>query len=237
MLRRSVLCSVLLTFPTHAAEGFVEHFQRLDTRRWSVAHYDFTHPSFDTDWRRNNMRFASGLRLLLRPHRGQNAFSGASLRTKEALHYGRFGALMQAAKGDGLITGIFTYTGPYYGTRHDEIDIEILGKDTTTLHIAWFVDGQRFERDIALGFDASKGVHRYEFDWRPDGITWFVDGRAVFATKGQPVPQTPGHFFANLWAADASIADWAGRTAQDQKAQARVTEMSFRPPPREKASK
>ena len=41
---------------------------------------------------------------------------------------------MQPGRGSGLVTALFTYTGPYAGDPHDEIDIEFLGKDLTKIH-------------------------------------------------------------------------------------------------------
>ncbi|MCH2250302.1 MAG: family 16 glycosylhydrolase [Cognatishimia sp.] len=135
---------------------------------------------------------------------------------------------IQPAKGDGLVTGFFTYTGPYYGTRHDEIDIEFLGKDTTKTHIAWFVDGQLRERDIPLGFDAATCLHTYEFDWHPKVIDWFVNGRKVFGIDAD-IPRTPGRLYANIWAADPSIAHWAGQADPALQATSVIKSISFRP--------
>ena len=96
--------------------GFLDRFPRLSEHRWHVAEYDFTHPSFDTDWRHAQVRMQQGLRLVIAPHSdGPNAFAGGSVRTTDLLHYGRYSARIQPAKGPGLITGFFTYTGPYYG--------------------------------------------------------------------------------------------------------------------------
>ena len=41
-----------------------------------------------------------------------------------------------------------------------------------------------------LGFDASQGFHTYGFDWQPDKITWYVDGKAVYTAYSDiPKPQ------------------------------------------------
>lgn len=157
--------------------------------------------------------------LLLNPHHdGLNRFAGASIRTHTPMHYGYYEATFKAARGPGLVTGFFTYTGPHYGTRHDEIDIEILGRDTTKLHAAWFVGGVLKERDIDLGFDAAQGFNTYGFHWLPDRIIWSVNGVDVFeiTDKESALPVVPGRLFANLWAADKSISVWAGSAAPSQ---------------------
>jgi hypothetical protein len=46
--------------------GFVDDFKSQNGglgRDWHVAHYEFDHPSFDTDWRRDQLRVAEGLTL------------------------------------------------------------------------------------------------------------------------------------------------------------------------------
>ena len=48
----------------------------------------------------------------------------AALDAKAATGYGRYEVVMTAAKGNGIISSFFTYTGPYFGDPHDEIDFE-----------------------------------------------------------------------------------------------------------------
>ena len=213
------------------AQGFDETFQNLDQTRWHVAEYDFTHPAFDTDWRRSQVAANDGLTLALAPHDGLNRFAGGSIRTKAQFQYGYYETRMIAAGGPGVVTGFFTYTGPHYGTRHDEIDIEILGKDTTKLHVAWFVDGTLTNHFIPLGFDAAGCVHDYGFMWEPHTLTWFVNSKPVYQhlAKDGPIPSVPGHLFANLWAADPSIAVWSDVAHPDTSTRARVDRVRFRP--------
>lgn len=228
---KPALVATTLAASLQAQEGFTERFSSLPPNRWHVAQYDFDHPAFDTDWRRDQVVLRKGLTLQLAPHQnGKNRFAGASVRTHEITQYGRYSILMRPAKGDGIVTGFFTYTGPYYGTRHDEIDIEILGRDTTKLHIAWFNDGKLRQKDITLGFDASTCIHSYEFSWHPKGIEWFVNGQEVFSTAAD-IPRIPGRIYANIWAADPSISGWAGHAAHDTNATTYIREIRFQPYP------
>lgn len=215
----------------HAAE-FTDRFSELNARDWYVAHYQFGHPHFDTDWEQGQVRLHDGLVLSLTPQSGaENRFKGASLRRHTPTGYGRYETEIQAARGDGVVTGFFTYTGPHYGSRHDEIDIELLGKNTRQLHIATFVDGKLWNKFIDLGFDAAEAPHRYAFEWTPDAIRWYVDDELVYekhASSG-PLPEKPGMLFANIWAADPSIKSWSGEITEGWSAQARVLSMAHRP--------
>ena len=214
--------------------GFHETFQNASNADWSIANYQFSHPGFDTDWARDRVVWngTGGAELTLLPKTGaENRFEGGSMRRTETSHYGRYEVTMQPAKGDGIITGFFTYTGPYYGSRHDEIDIEFLGKDTTKLHVAWFVDGRLTNKFVDLGFDAADRPRRYAFEWAPDAISWYAEDKLVFEAKASdgPLPQIPSYLFVNIWAADKSIANWSGVAVDGAKASAIVKDVRFVP--------
>ena len=214
------------------AAGFTERFENAPGRSWAIADYDFDHPGFDTDWRREMIRFDGGLTLGLAPRTGgNNRFVGSALRRRATTGYGYYEATLRPAPGAGIVTGFFLYTGPAYGTRHDEIDIEFLGRSMTSMIITTFVDGNRWSREIPLGFDARDGLHRYGFDWQRDQIRWFVDGREVYRRSAAdgPLPQLPARLFVNLWAASPALADWAGQASEAQTASARVAQINFVP--------
>src|SRR3546814_5031761 len=78
---------------------------------------------------------------------------------------------------------------------HDEIDFEFLGKSPRQVQVNYYTARKGgHETMIDLGFDASEDFHTYAFEWRPDSIRWFVDGRQVHEETGQrgPLPSTPG---------------------------------------------
>ncbi|MEP2782999.1 MAG: family 16 glycosylhydrolase [Pseudoruegeria sp.] len=210
--------------------SFIERFKSKDTQNWHVAEYDFNHPAFDTDWRKSQVLTGDGLSLALRPQSsGKNRFVGGSIRREEVSHFGRYEVTLKAARGAGVVTGFFTYTGPHYGTRHDEIDIEFLGKNTRQMHVAWFVDGTLNNKFIDLDFDAADAFHSYAFEWNKDRIQWFADDALVFEiqAKDSPLPTVPSRLFANIWAADHSISQWSGKTNRDLKARAEISCIAF----------
>ncbi|WP_209077926.1 family 16 glycosylhydrolase [Shimia sp. R9_3] len=218
--------------PGDPANGFQVRFEAAAPPNWQVAYYAFSHPMFDTDWSRANVAFDKGLHLTLTPQEAcENRFSGGSIRHTSLSHYGRYEATIRPAKGDGVVTGFFTYTGPYYGARHDEIDIEFLGQDTTTINLAWFVDGQLHDRKVPLGFDAAERAARYAFEWHPDRLRWFAGDHLLLEVTAEeaPLPQVAGYLFANLWAVDKSLKDWAGEAKAQTTASAFVTDIRFIP--------
>lgn len=152
-----------------------------------------------------------GISLRLQHAKNEKGASSGSIATKddERFIYGRFETELKAAKGSGLITAFFLY-------RFDpwqEIDVEILGKDTTKILLnVFFNPGEQGDLYnyglrgtpvlIDLGFDASLEFHTYAIEWEPDEIRWFVDGRLIHVRHDggpTPIPHLPMRFHANLW--------------------------------------
>lgn len=216
-----------------ALPDFVDRFRDQIGSEWQIAEYDFIHPIFDTDWRRDLVQITDRAVLSLQPREdevaGSNRFLGAAFRRTQPTGYGRYEAWMRAGRGAGVVTGFFAYTGPYYGTRHDEIDMEFLGQDTRKVQLSWWVDGVLRSHVVPLGFDAAAGMHHYAFDWMPEGVRWFVDGRLIYQVTEGPLPRYPGYLSFNLWAVDPSVASWAGHAQPQTRTRAEVFGAGFTP--------
>lgn len=161
---------------------------------------------FNCSFRRDNAVLKDGkLQLILRET--EEGYAGAEYRTHAHYSYGYYSVSMKPAKCSGVITSFFTYTGKPW----DEIDIEFLGDDTTRVQFNYFVAGQGGHEYIYdLGFDASEEFHEYGFDWQPDSITWYVDGKAVHQVTGE-MPKTQGQIMMNFWNVADYKSDWAGK--------------------------
>ena len=141
------------------------------------------------------------------------AYAGAELQRKGFFGYGRFEAIVKAPVGSGLVSSFFTHTDGNFGDPHDEVDIEFLGRDTHSLHINYFKDGQPAGSYYApVPFDTSRDFHLYAFEWAPDSIRWFVDGKLVHEVHGPAarVPRAAGRVIMNIWSAGPSSREWLG---------------------------
>lgn len=164
---------------------------------------------FDCGWYKQNTSFDGGVLNLTidKDHSGKYNYSGAEYRTADTYHYGYYETSMQAIKNDGVVSSFFTYTGPSEDNPWDEIDIEILGKDTTKVQLNYYTNGVgNHEYMYDLGFDASEGFHTYGFDWQSDHITWYVDGKEVY-TAYNNIPSTAGRIMMNVWPG-IGVDDW-----------------------------
>lgn len=164
---------------------------------------------FDCGWYKQNTSFEDGVLNLTidKDYTGNYNYSGGEYRTNDFYHYGYYETSMQAIKNDGVVSSFFTYTGPSDNNPWDEIDIEILGKDTTKVQFNYYTNGVGdHEYMYDLGFDASEGFHTYGFDWQADHITWYVDGKAVYSAYNN-IPTTPGKIMMNVWPG-TGVDDW-----------------------------
>ena len=163
------------------------------------------HP-FNCSFARSNAVVANGL-LTLSLTESDGKFAGAEYRTAQKFSYGYYSVSMKPAKCSGVISSFFTYTGwPW-----DEIDIKFLGGDTTRVQFNYYTSGKGgHEYVYSLGFDASEDFHEYGFDWQPDSITWYVDGKPVYRATVE-IPSAAGNIMMNLWNVADTNANWAGK--------------------------
>jgi endoglucanase len=156
---------------------------------------------FNVTWRKRNVTFENGRMQLIIDSDGLQTipYSGGEYRSKEFYGYGKYEVSMKAIKNDGVVSSFFTYTGPSDNKPWDEIDVEILGKDTTKVQFNYFTDSVgNHEFLYDLGFDASEDFHTYGFEWYEDKIVWTVDGEEVY-TASETIPSNDGKIMMNAW--------------------------------------
>ena len=161
---------------------------------------------FRSVWSNKRVRYQDGIGYLSVVDQGDKNY-GAEIRTHKGYLYGYFGARMKTFKRSGTVQSVFTYNGGKY--IWDEIDIEILGKDTTKVQFNYYHEGKgEHEYLYDLGFDSSEDFHDYGFKWEKNKITWYVDFKPVYATEAS-LGQW-GKFFINVWAALPHMVNWTG---------------------------
>ena len=192
-----------------------------DTGRWMKADGWSNGPPFNVGWRADHVTFAADGLMTLRLDDipcsagcSGEPYASGEYRTIGTYGYGRYEVRMKAAKGSGLVSSFFTFNGPSERPRRpwDEIDVEILGKDTTKLQTNYFASGVGgHETLIDLGFDASLDFHTYAFEWSTTRISWYVDGVLRHSEDGSrgPLPTTPGKVMMNLWTGEG-VDPWLG---------------------------
>ena len=135
-------------------------------------------------------------------------YLGAEHRSYAHFSYGYYSVSMKAAKCSGVVSSFFTYTNtPWW----DEIDIEFLGNDTTAIQFNYYTKGEGGHEFLYyLGFDGSEDFHEYGFDWQPDSITWYVDGKAVYRAT-ENIPTADMQIMMNVWNGEGEkFEEWCG---------------------------
>lgn len=165
---------------------------------------------FNVTWRKENVTFNDGkMQLIIDKDSKPKTvpYSGGEYRSRGFYGYGLYEVSMKAIKNDGVVSSFFTYTGPSDNNPWDEIDVEILGKDTTMAQFNYFTNGQGgHEYMHELGFDAADDFHTYGFDWQSDKITWYVDGAEVHSAD-KKIPVTESKIMMNAWCG-TGVDDW-----------------------------
>lgn len=204
--------SVPLPPQVSGAPQFVAKFGQHDRRLWRVSHGWSNGDYAMNDWRRSQSRFDGNLKLVMDANKSPtHPFSSGEVQSKATYGHGYFEATMRAAKGSGLISGFFTYTGPPFGRPWNEIDVEILGAKPDEILLTYYYREGKVTHKHKADFDASKGFHTYGFDWQPGFIEWYIDGKPVFrATRDDlTLPNEPQKIMMSLLGSK-TLNRWAG---------------------------
>lgn len=196
-------------------EAFVDRFDgsELDAR-WFVSDGWTNGDWMDNDWRKDQVSVgADGLALTM-DHAQEGSklkLSSGEIRTHAHYRYGYFEIRMKVPRDPGLITGAFSYAHQEGKTRPNEIDIEILGRDTRVLEATIHENGKSTHSKVRLPFDSADGFHTYGFDWQPNYVRWYADGKMIFEQKGGAAARLvrPQQFIINLWGS-SKLTDWVG---------------------------
>jgi GR25 family glycosyltransferase involved in LPS biosynthesis len=209
---------------SHAGEGkwvdVEDGLQLLDPLCWSARSDTFTGNL--ALFRPVNVEFDGVNGAMFHVRREELAvrqYSAGALSSRASYLYGRFESTFQTSNVPGVITGFFLHRN----SPHQEIDIEIAGNMPSRLLVNVFYnpggEGAQFDygyrgapSHIDLGFDASKGMHRYAIEWTPCEIRWWVDDRLVHRRvlwDPTPIPHLPMKLHVNIWPTRST--DLAGR--------------------------
>jgi glycosyl hydrolase family 16/malectin (di-glucose binding ER protein)/type IX secretion system substrate protein len=147
------------------------------------------------------------------------SYRGAELRTHESFIYGRFEARYKAAAGSGVLSNFFTYhdyTSPCC-EEWNEIDIEILGRYTNDIQTTTITPGQKIQNShTKLKFSPADSFYTYAFEWTPEYVAWFVDGKEIYRQTGEHIATLVygQKIMMNIWAAEWE--NWVGTWNEKQ---------------------
>jgi beta-glucanase (GH16 family) len=129
----------------------------------------------------------------------------AEIASKRAnFRYGSYSASIKTPKAAGGVVGWFVYRD----SPLNEVDVEMLTKDNRDLHFTLHhIQTDVDYKLVKLAFDPSAAFHEYRFDWHPDKVEYFVDGKPA-GTLTKQVPDLETSIMLNHWS--GNIAGWGG---------------------------
>ena len=202
--------------PDVTGKPFIDRFDTPGlSSRWFVSDGWSNGPWMANDWRASEVELTpQGLALHLREGRPGSRFelAGAEIRTLDFYRYGYFEIRMKVPRDPGVLIGVFTYADRAGKVRPNEIDIEILGRSTRVAELTIHENGRATHKKIALPFDSAEDFHTYGFDWQPEYVRWYIDGRLVHEETGTAARRLvrPQQFIVSVWAT-RELSAWAGK--------------------------
>ena len=205
--------------PTFAqGTAFHDDFDALDLGRWYVSDGWSNGAHQNCVWSKDQATVAGGsLQVGFAPlPKDDRQYRCGELQTRTAFGYGTFEARMKTPAGSGLNAAFFSYIGAEQGKPHDEIDFEILLRNTDQVDTTTFVNGKSGDGKVGSGQDhklpypSDSDFTDYAMTWAPDKIEFFVNGELIRTmTEPSVIPTNPQRIFFSLWGTD-TLTDWMG---------------------------
>lgn len=197
--------------------SFVEQFDRLDQSRWYISDGWTNGPHQNCFWNKSNVEVKDGI-LKLSYSRGENSvYQCGEIQTQKFYSHGLYEIRMKAPpRNSGFNAAFFSYVGPPHGKPHDEIDFEILLRPPGSLWLNVHVNGEGNNGTTIEDLPLSEEFIDYAFDWKPDSLSWYVNGKLVRqVTDAKLLPTNAQKIFASLWSTD-TLVEWMGKFEEPQ---------------------
>ena len=211
--------------------SFVDEFSSLNRARWYVSDGWSNGDWQNCQWSKNAVETKDGkLIIKFSPTPAESRlFTCGEVQSKQVFGYGTYEARLKTPVGSGLNAAFFTYIGPTQNKPHDEIDFEILTKDTTAVSLNTYVSGKPHNGSrVALPEPADSTYLDYAFVWSAEKIEWYLNGVKIHETAADtPRPVTDQKIFASFWGSD-TFTEWMGPfTAPDHDLEMSIDWIAF----------
>ena len=188
----------------HTGASFFDDFAVFFRSRWQISHGWSNGPPQDCSWSTANVPLGDrSLSLVVNDKpTTQRSFSCAEVQSRGSYGYGTYEVRMRSTAATGVLSAFYVFVSGGGGKPHEQVSVEFLGKDPAMLLVNYNSRAGNRARTIALDFDSSKSVNNYAFQWTPEGIRWFVNGRVVHEVKavsGEALPSRPGKIILTNW--------------------------------------
>lgn len=213
--------------------SFVDNFERLDTSRWYVSDGWNNGPHQNCTWSRKQVGIKDGVLQLqfIQSKTGERNYACGEIQTTKRYGYGTYEARYRTATGSGLNSAFFTYIGPADKQPHDEIDFEVLGKNSGEVQVNQYIKAKGGnEKLVPVGAKADDGFNDYAFVWEPGRLRYYLNGKLVQdVTDPSKIPDSQQKIFFSLWGTD-TLKDWMGKFAYTKPTSLEVDRFAYTAP-------
>jgi endo-1,3-1,4-beta-glycanase ExoK len=197
---------------SHFKLAWRDDFDAFDSARWTKQTHTFDEnlARFSAD---NAVVEGGFLKLrVTKVQNGDKAYSAGEVASKGLFTFGRFAGRIKFCGGSGLVSSLFTYKDDV-DTSWQEIDIEHLGNNPKSIQYN-LISGNLANRVyqpkvVNFQFAPPTEFHDYAFEWKPDGIDFFVDGVHSHHDT-QATLKDAARLHMNAWPTDNSVTSFAG---------------------------
>ncbi|CDN55686.1 Endo-1,3-1,4-beta-glycanase ExoK [Neorhizobium galegae bv. officinalis bv. officinalis str. HAMBI 1141] len=220
----------------NAGKSFVENFDGLNRSFWYVSDGWNNGKHQNCNWSKKQVKVEGGNLQLgfaqdktgAQDKASDRDFACGEIQTNARFGYGTYEVRMKSASGSGLNSAFFTYIGPTDKKPHDEIDFEVLGKNTGQVQVNQYVSAKgNNEKLVPVAGGADQGFNDYAFIWEENRLRYFVNGKLVQeVTDKAKIPQNPQKIFLSLWGTD-TLKQWMGAFSYTQPTSMTVDRVAF----------
>lgn len=195
------------------APSFVDNFTSFNPSRWYVSDGWTNGSHQNCTWSKDLVRLSDGVLTLGFEKRKvkDRDFGCAEIQTKQRFGYGTYEARMKTDTGPGLNAAFFSYIGPSDKQPWDEIDFEVLTKDTSKVQVNAYIAGKgKNEKLVDVAGGTENAFNDYAFVWEKDRLRWYLNGKLVNTiTDPAKLPSHAQKIFFSLWGSD-TMTGWMG---------------------------
>ncbi|MCA0054943.1 glycosyl hydrolase family protein [Mesorhizobium sp. B2-2-4] len=199
-----------------SAPSFVDDFTSFNRQRWYVSDGWTNGGHQNCTWAKGQVSLADGVLSLgfEKQKTKDRDYACGEIQTKQRFGYGTYEARMKTDTGPGLNAAFFSYIGPSDKQPWDEIDFEILTKDTSKVQVNAYIAGKgKNEKLVDVPGGTEKAFNDYAFVWQKDSLRWYVNGQLVNTiTDPAKLPSHAQKIFFSLWGSD-TMTGWLGAFA------------------------
>ncbi|MDW5315391.1 glycoside hydrolase family 16 protein [Rhizobium sp. PL01] len=232
-----VLSAVTAAIPTAAfAQGaksgtsFVENFDTINNKIWYVSDGWDNGAHQNCTWSKDQVSVENGVLELTFEQRkaGKRDYACGEIQTRKRFGYGTYEARIKTADGSGLNSAFFTYIGPTDKKPHDEIDFEVLGKDSGKVQVNQYISAKGGnEKLVDIEGGANAGFNDYAFVWEKHRLRYYLNGKLVQdVTDPSKIPTNDQKIFFSLWGTD-TLSSWMGKFDYQGPAKMQIDRVAY----------